>query len=132
MEIDTTQEYFLMRLYRADPDGDKADPPRTPHAASYAYVVFPLKKNNPTSEYSHALELLLKNGLIEKAKADSGGLFLCPISGEKRLVKKSLLNKWIHEQEILYLTDTGIEWAKNRQSQLNKTKNKRRAREPKP
>ena len=129
MEIDTTQEYILMRLYRADQDGEKADPVRTPHAASYAYIVFPLAKTHPASTYSQAIEQIIKNGLVEKAKADSNGVFACPKSGKKRLVKKSLLNKWVHEQEILYLTATGVEWVKDKQAQIEGAKDKRRARE---
>ena len=70
MEIDAIQEYILMRLYRADQGGEAADPVRTPHAASYAYVVFPLAKTHPKSTYSRAIELIIKNGLVETAKAD--------------------------------------------------------------
>jgi hypothetical protein len=131
MEIDTIHEYILMRLYRADQGGKAADPVRTPHAASYAYVVFPLAKTHPKSTYSRAIELIIKNGLVETAKADCNGLFVCPKSGKKRLVKKSLLNKWVHEQEILYLTDTGVAWVRNRQAQIDGAKEKRRAREQK-
>lgn len=131
MEIDTIQEYILMRLYRADQSGEEADPVRTPHAASYAYVVFPLAKIYPKSTYSQAIELIIKNGLVEEAKADSNGLFVCPKSGKQRLVKKSLLNKWLHEQEILYLTDTGVAWVRDRKAQIDGAKDKRRAREQK-
>ena len=131
MEVDNIQEYILMRLYRADPKGGEADPARKPHAASYAYAVFPLAKTHPKSTYSQAIELIIQNGLVEKAKASSNGLFVCPKSGKKRLIKKSLLNKWEHEQEILYLTDTGIEWVRDRQEQLKGAKEKRRAREQK-
>ena len=131
MEIDTLQEYILMRLYRADQTGERADPVRTPHAASYAYVIFPLAKTHPKSTYSQAIKLVIKYGLVEKAKADSNGLFVCPKSGKKRLLKRSLLNKWVHEQEILYLTDTGVAWVINRKSQIDGAKDNRRAREQK-
>lgn len=131
MEIDTIQEYILMRLYRADPRGGEADPVRKSHAASYAYAVFPLAKTHPKSTYNQAIELIMKNGFVEKAKTDSNGNFVCPKSGKKRLVKKSLLNKWEHEQEILYLTDTGVKWVRDRQAQIEGAKEKRRVRENK-